>query len=77
MSTPEITKAVVTYKIGTTLVNIHMLRKHLSLIEFEWEGLKSSTPEFMRDQIAAIRVHVDLMDAKMHELDAENRTNPN
>ena len=76
MSMPEFTKAVITYKIGTTLANIHALRNHLSLIESEWGGLKSSTPEFMRDQVAAIRVYVGLMDTKMHELDAENRTNP-
>ena len=77
MSMPELTKAVITYKIGTTLAHIYALRKHLSLIESEWEGLKSSTPDFMRDQVAAIRVHVHLMDEKMHELDAENRANPN
>ncbi len=76
MSTPDITKSIVTYKIGTSLAHIHIIRSLLSQIEEQWKGINSATPEFMREQIYTMRTCVQRMDAKMHELDAENRTNP-
>jgi len=72
MSTSGIVDSVLKYKIGTTLAHIHALRTHLRLVELQWDGFKSSFPMLILDEVTAIKKHVDTIDVKMHELDAEN-----
>ncbi len=76
MSTPEMTKSIISYKIGTSLAHIRIIRSLLSQIEEQWQGINSATPNFMLEHIYTMKTCTQQMDAKMHELDAENRTNP-